>query len=215
MPRGIFITLEGGEGVGKTTQRKLLEERLPGLVPEYTFVFTREPGGTPFADKIRALILSDEAKDADGKTMFGLFAAARAEHLRHIVIPALREGKVVVSDRFATATFAYQAYAMDNPISEEFFGEYYGELDEVPSLTIILDLDPVVAQERVATRSTQDATHFDTRPEAFHQRLREGYQRFAKEYDGSGHSVVLIDASEPPEVVHEKIRACIAERIFR
>ena len=109
-----FITLEGGEGVGKTTQRKLLEERLPQLYPDQEFLFTREPGGSPFAEALRDTIFSKLAADADGKTMFGLFAAARADHIRRVIRPALAAGKVVICDRFAAATYTYQGCAMEN-----------------------------------------------------------------------------------------------------
>lgn len=206
-----FITLEGGEGVGKTTQMRLLSEQLPLLFKGRIFTFTREPGGTPFADLVRALILSNDAKDADGRTMFGLFVAARAEHLRRTIEPALAQGKTVVSDRFVAATFAYQVYAQDRPVSEELFDAYFKSLSHRPALTIVLDMDPALAQVRVQSRQKSDQvlTHFDARPQDFHVRLREGYQRFAKLYDSHDHRVALIDASSDPETVHEAIMTCI------
>jgi len=199
-----FITLEGGEGVGKTTQMKLLKERLPNLFPHREFVFTREPGGTPFSDKIRELILSDEGKEADGMTMFGLFAAARAEHIRRIIKPALSEGKTVISDRFVGATYAYQAYAQDNPIPEDLFEAHLLSLRCTPALTLILDVDPNVAQARVHDRqkSQQVLTHFDARPMEFHERLREGYLQFAKRYNTGIHRVILVDAQGSVEEIH-------------
>lgn len=200
-----FIALEGGEGVGKTTQVKLLQERLPKLFPSHDFVFTREPGGTPFSDKIRELILSEDAKEADGKTMFGLFAAARAEHIRRVIKPAFRERKTVVCDRYVAATFAYQACAQDGAIDHSFFAAYFRTLEYKPDLTIILDLDPVVAQERAKGRSTQAYTHFDARPLEFHSQLRRGYLLFEKLYDSTAHSVVTVDASKSPEDINNMI----------
>jgi dTMP kinase len=138
--------------------------------------------------------------------MFGLFAADRAEHIRRVILPAFVEGKVVVSDRFATATFAYQACAMDNPISETLFREYYKDLDLRPDLTVILDLDPEVSQARVASRATQALTHFDARPAQFHELLRSGYRQFARTYDLSeGSAVKIVSAEGDTEEVHGRI----------
>lgn len=206
---GEFIALEGGEGVGKTTQMNLLKERLPGLFPDRDFVFTREPGGTPFADKIRALILSDDAKEVDAKVMFGLFIAARAEHFRHTIIPAFEAGKTVVTDRFVGATYAYQACAQEDPIDKDLFDAYFSSLDYRPDLTIILDMDPEVAAARASGRTTQAYTHFDARSLDFHQRLRKGYEEFAERYNEANEHIVLINAEKGVEAVHAGIVALI------
>ncbi len=200
-----FIALEGGEGVGKTTQMRLLKERLPVLFPGHDFVFTREPGGTSFSDKIRELILSEDAKNADGKTMFGLFAAARAEHIRRVIGPAFGENKTVICDRYVAATYAYQAYAQDGAIERELFDAYFETLDYKPDLTIILDLDPAVARERVISRVGQSYTHFDARPLEFHELLRKGYASFEERYRRLYGSVKIIDADQSVEVLHEEI----------
>ena len=205
MARHRFLSLEGGEGVGKTTQMKLLKERLPELFPGHNFLFTREPGGTPMAEKIRDIILSPESADADGKTMFGLFAAARAAHLSRIIMPALAEGKVVVSDRFAAATYAYQVVAQENPILPGLFSEYYMQLEARPAMTIILDLDPRIAQERIRERAGLDKTHFDTRPIEFHEKLRKGYFGFATRFNNPNAHVAVISAEGSPDAVHEII----------
>ncbi len=196
-----LIALEGGEGVGKTTQMNLLKERLPQLFPERDFVFTREPGGTTFSDKIRELILSEDAKEADGRTMFGLFVAARAEHVRRIIDPALDAGKTIVTDRYVAATFAYQVVAQEHPMPEHFFAEYLCTIPR-PSLTVILDLDPAIARARAAERTTQALTHFDSRPLEFYVRLQHGYRKYANRYDNRA---VIIDANAPVEMVHERI----------
>lgn len=210
-----FIALEGGEGVGKTTQRKLLEERLPGLFPEQEFVFTFEPGGTRLGSAIREVILSEDAREAGGKTMFHLFAAARLDHQIHRVVPELEAGKVVVTDRYAAATFAYQVMAQDDPITKEKFTTYYYELLVRPALTIILDLDPDVAQARVQARAGQDSNHFDTRLIEFHHRLRDGYLQFQKDFYTSANQVVIVSADQQPEAVHAEIVAHIRERLAR
>lgn len=199
-----FITIEGGEGAGKSTQVKLLKERLPELFPEAGFCFTREPGGSEFAEELREVIFSSKAKELSGKGMFGLFATARQDHIERVIRPALDAGKAVICDRFAAATFAYQACAMRNPISEEFFKHYYQELDATPVVTIILDIDPVTGQERVAKRNGQDINHFDERDLEFHVGVRNGYHRFAELAPAC-----IIDAAPSQEEVFTAVLACI------
>lgn len=209
-----FIALEGGEGVGKTTQMNLLRERLPTLFPKYDFLFTREPGGTAFSDKIRELILSEDAKDADGKTMFGLFAAARAEHVRRVLAPAFGENKTIICDRYVAATYAYQVCAQEGALELELFDAYFETLDYKPDLTIILDLDPVVARRRVVSRTTQAYTHFDARPLEFHERLRKGYLSFKERYERSSYGdVEIVDADKSVETLHNEIVYLIGRRL--
>ncbi len=201
-----FISLDGGEGVGKSTQIQRLKNILPHMYPSRSFVFTREPGGTPFGEIVRSVILSDEAGDIDGEAMFGLFAAARADHVRRVIKPALVEGKVVISDRFVAATWAYQRFAQDNPISDELFSEHLKQLGVFPDLTILLDMEPEESQGRVLARRTQESTHFDEREIAFHARLREGYDSFARVYGAMDeYRVAMIDAGQSVEQVHREI----------
>ncbi len=199
-----FITIEGGEGAGKSTQVRLLRERLPNLFPGSEFCFTREPGGSPFAEELRAVIFSDGAKELSGKGMFGLFAAARQDHVERVIRPALDAGKAVICDRYAAATFAYQACGMPNPISEEFFKLYYAQLDARPAVTILLDIDPRIGTQRIASRNGQDLNHFDERDLAFHDRVRDGYRRF-----GEFAPVCVIDADNSIEEVFNDIVACL------
>lgn len=175
-----FITIEGGEGAGKSTQIRLLEKRLPELFPDAKFHFTREPGGSPYAEKLREVIFSSDAKHLSGKGMFGLFVTARQDHVEQVIRPKLDEGFTVICDRYAAATYAYQACAMRNPISEEFFKHYHKELDATPVVTIILDIDPRIGAKRVASRNGQDMNHFDERDLSFHDAVRDGYRRFAE-----------------------------------
>lgn len=200
----MFIALEGGEGVGKSTQKRLLEEHLPGRFPERTFAFTREPGGSPYAELIRETILRPEAKDADGLTLFGLYTAARADHVRNTIGPMLESGRVVVTDRFVGSTFAYQVCAMDNPASRELFDAHCRAIGVLPNLTIILDMDPALALQRLAGRA-EASNHLDERGLEFHQRLREGYELYGRVATNMGMNVAVIDAARPPEVVHEEI----------
>ncbi len=204
-----FITFDGGEGVGKTTQRKLLEERLPALFPNVSFLFTREPGGSEFAEYMRSVIFSSEAKHIGGDAMFGLFAAARKDHVRTRIVPALEGGQCVVSDRFVAATFAYQVCAMEDPLSLPEFQVHYASLRAKPDLTLLLDMDAARALTRVAARQGE-VTHFDERSLAFHERLREGYAEYARLY---ADTTCVINADQDPETVHADIVAAITDRL--
>lgn len=205
--KGRFISLDGGEGVGKTTQRELIKERIPAKYPHLEFVFTREPGGSPYAEEIRSVIFSESARTADGKTMFGLFTAARMDHVRRVIKPALEAGKVVICDRFMAATYAYQACAMENPISTASFQVHVAELEARPDLTLILDMSPERSLARVKRRSGE-VTHFDERELAFHERLRDGYYSFATLYNAG---TSLINADRTPEEVFVDIERKIQE----
>src|SRR5580693_10747415 len=148
--RGRFITLEGGEGVGKSVQAKRLEERLAALgIP---VVRTREPGGSPGAEALREAILSGFAADFNPTGQALLFSAARVDHLDKTILPALARGAWVVSDRFADSTRAYQGAAGNLP------PEFIASLERLtvgsnqPDLTLILDLDPEVGLKRAADR---------------------------------------------------------------
>jgi dTMP kinase len=199
-----FITIEGGEGAGKSTQLRLLKERFLELFPGTEACFTREPGGSPFAEELRSVIFSEGAKQLSGKGMFGLFAAARQDHIERVIRPALDAGKAVICDRFAAATYAYQACAMKNPISEEFFKRYYEELDATPVVTIILDIDPSIGARRIASRNGQDLNHFDERGPEFHEAVRDGYRRFAEFAPAC-----VINAEPSPEEVYARIVECL------
>lgn len=203
-----FITIEGGEGAGKSTQVRMLSERLPALFPDTKFLFTREPGGSPFAEELRAVIFSPGAKELSGKGMFGLFAAARQDHIERVIRPSLDAGKAVLCDRYAAATYAYQACAMQNPISEEFFRLYYQELEAIPAVTIILDIDPRVGKQRIATRNGEAPNHFDDQDFEFHDAVRDGYKRFAEFAPAC-----VINADRTPEEVFNDIVDCLRKHL--
>jgi len=174
--KGKFIVIEGGEGSGKTTIVKLIKETFPSLV------VTREPGGSPFAEKIRSLILSSDAKDADANTQFGLFWAARADHVKNTIIPALQKGISVISDRFDSSSFAYQIYGQENQHLKKLFFQvrkiYLGNC--IPDIYIFLDVDPKEGLKRRANEKGYDKNHFDERNLDFHIRIREGFLEFLK-----------------------------------
>jgi dTMP kinase len=176
--RGRFITLEGGEGVGKSVQAKRLEERLHAL--GLKVVRTREPGGSPAAEALREAILSGFAAKVGPATQALLFAAARVDHLEKTIRPALESGAWVISDRFADSTRAYQGAAGNLP------ADYIGDLERLtvgpntPDLTLILDLAPEIGLKRAAERQGRGrADRFESEGLPFHQTLRRAFLEIA------------------------------------
>ncbi|MBM4205903.1 MAG: dTMP kinase [Gammaproteobacteria bacterium] len=198
--RGRFITLEGSEGVGKSTNIAVIADtlRLLGI----DCVTTREPGGTPFAEEIRQLLLSVRAEPVSPNAELLLMFAARAQHLSELIEPALARGLWVVSDRFTDATFAYQGggRGMNTAVIEQLERIVQGSLR--PDLTLYLDLDPEVAANRLADRE-RDRFELESRP--FFARVRNAYLERAR----SAERYRIIDASESLEVVGQNIRAVI------
>jgi dTMP kinase len=199
-----FIAIEGGEGVGKTTQLTMLRERLPEKYPDRSFLFTREPGGSPYAEMIRGVILRPEAGDADALTLLHLYAAARTDHVRRTIKPALDRGEVVITDRFFGSTFAYQLRGMGGHELDPLFDLHVKTIGLIPDLTIILDMDPRVALSRIAERAGNN--HFDDRELPFHTRLRTGYTEYAARLQGQGLNVEIIEANRAAAAVHGEIR---------
>jgi dTMP kinase len=207
MSRGRLIVFEGGEGVGKTTQVTKLREYLPRAFPNESFVFTRQPGGAPFAEKIRELILSADAANATGETLFGLFIAARADSVAQTIEPALAAGSHVICDRYVAGTYAYQIMAQEAPQLEDSFWAH-NALVPKPDLTVFFDLDPAKAMERLALRGEQ--SHFDARELPFHTRIYEGFKSyFAKAQTNPA----VIDADRTIEEVEQDIRTLVTALI--
>ncbi len=203
MARGKFITLEGGEGCGKSTQAKRLKEALEASGVET--VFTREPGGTPLAEEIRRLI-KDQDEDAPcAASELLLFLAARAQLVRKVIRPALERGAWVVSDRFSDSTFAYQGYGrgIDLKLLETANGFACDDLK--PDLTLLLDVSPEVARVRMRGREAATATEADRIERAgedFHRRLREGFLELARREKDR---IVVIDANDSVEEVWNEV----------
>lgn len=186
MTRGKFITFEGGEGAGKSTQAILLAEALEKAGVET--LQTREPGGTFGAEAIRDLVLEGTSDRWSGMTELLLMYAARLDHVEKLIIPALERGVWVISDRFADSSLAYQGYAR---------GLGAGRVKDVheavmsgfePDLTILFDMDPVLAQKRVETRG-EGLTRFDAESLDFHKTLRKAFLEIADENPCRVHTV--------------------------
>ncbi|MGO4683490.1 dTMP kinase [Hyphomicrobium sp. 2TAF46] len=186
MKRGKFITFEGGEAAGKSTQAKRLAERLERA--GISVVVTREPGGTPVGEDVRELIMRD--RPTDPVTELLLFAAARAEHVTSVIRPALDDGTWVISDRFMDSTRVYQGklYGLEPEFIAQL--ERYTVAPDYPDLTLILDLPASAGVERAQLRGT--LSRYDAERIETHETLREGFLEIA---DAEPLRCVLIDAS--------------------
>ncbi len=204
MTKGLFITFEGGEGAGKSTQIKLLADYLEKKGKN--IVLTREPGGTPGADEIRALLTTGDANRWDKKTELFLFMAARSNHLVKKIWPAMEKGDIVISDRFFDSSLAYQCYGYG------YDADFYQESqmlyrcvagDFMPDLTLLLDIDPEIGIHRSATRAGENIEQrFEKKGIAFHQNIRNGYLQLAKTYPNR---YKIINANQSVEMVQNDI----------
>ena len=204
---GRFITLEGGEGAGKSTQIARLKGWLEGR--GRAVVATREPGGSPGAEMIRKLLVEGPVERWDGTTEALLHFAARHEHLRSIVWPALARGDWVVSDRFADSTLAYQGYGhgVDRRIFDELYKVAVGDFR--PDLTLVLDLPIETGLLRAAARRGAE-TRYESLPRDFHARVRAGFLEIAK---GDPKRCVVIDATGDIDTIAAAIARAASERL--
>lgn len=205
MTFGIFISFEGGEGAGKSTQIKHLADDLNR--EGYAVTLTREPGGSPLAEAIRTLLLTDQAASDDAMTQALLLAAARRDHILRTITPALEKGAIVLCDRFADSTRAYQGGQLTAD-----------EIDAVimlathglsPHLTILLDIPPKIGLMRAKMRSNQSDT-FERADIAFHEGVRSRFLAQARAEPGR---FMVLDATKPPLELADTIRAEVQTRI--
>ena len=203
---GPFITLEGGEGVGKSTQARRLADVLRARGLDVTL--TREPGGSPGAEAIRSLLLEGEAKRWTAGAEALLFAAARADHVAKTIRPALETGQWVVCDRFLDSSRAYQGAA--GAVGEEAILQLHqvGSLGFLPDRTLVLDLPGGEAAARAETRDAGSTDRIGGREAAFHGRVVAAFRSFASEEPGR---VRLIDASGSEEQVTRRLLSALSD----
>jgi len=204
-----FITFEGIEGSGKTTQIQLLSTHLDRSGVEH--VLTREPGGTPAGNQIRRLLLDPENRDLSPLAELLLYQAARAQHLARVIVPALAEEKIVLCDRYKDATRAYQGKGRQLPT------ELVEQLNRVdllalePDLTLLFDLDPATALARARRRegvALTEQSRFEQESMDFHQRVREAYRSLAA---ASPQRIRTVDAAGSIQDVHARVLATLTK----
>lgn len=205
-PYGQFITFEGGEGAGKTTQAKLLRDALEGAGVKT--VLTREPGGTKGAEAIRELVLGGASDRWSGMTELLLMYAARIDHVEKLIKPALARGVWVLSDRFTDSSLAYQGYARG--LGADRVRDVHAAVMDgfEPNLTIIFDMDPIIAQKRVTARG-EDLSRFDAESLDFHNTLRSAFLDIA---DANKSRITTVDADEPRQAVHTQILFALTQK---
>ena len=194
----MFVTLEGGEGAGKSTSRDFIVS----LLEEYNvpFIQTREPGGTQIGEALRALLLSKDGTAPSVTTELLMVFAARAQHLHEVIEPALRDGEWVLCDRFTDATFAYQGYGRGFDLGEIEALETLVQRGRHPDFTLLFDIDPQLGMARARQRAELD--RFEEEELAFFERVREGYLSRA-EFDSRFR---IIDASQSIDDVQDALR---------
>lgn len=208
--RGRFITFEGIEGSGKSTQIALLHDHLKAQGTKV--VLTREPGGTPIGDRIRQILLDPEHHGLDHAAELLLYAASRAQHLREVIGPALEAGKVVLCDRFSDATLAYQGYGrgLSIPMIEELDRMVTGSLR--PDATLLFDIDARTGLSRARGRNADRDLHREARFEnediAFHTRVRDGYYYLAHR---DPDRIRVVNASRTQQEVQQDVRKIVDE----
>ena len=196
---GVFIALEGGEGGGKSTQAGLLATWLEGR--GHRVLLTREPGGTEVGRRLRSIVLGHETDDLSPRTEALLYAADKAEHVDAVVLPALAEGHVVVTDRYVDSSLAYQGAGRTLDVAEVERVQRWATADLRPHLTVVLDVDPVVGLSRF-----EGADRIEAEPLEFHQRVRQGFLDLAAR--DPEHYLVL-PATGAPDEIHAQVRLAV------
>ncbi|MBV6632546.1 MAG: dTMP kinase [Alphaproteobacteria bacterium] len=205
MGEGLFITFEGADGAGKTTQIKHLAAYLEGQGK--TVVVTREPGGVPNGEAVRELLLSNPTQPWSSLTEAFLIAAARAEHVRKLIQPSLNEGKVVICDRYSDSTLAYQGYGRGVPLATLHELVNMAEQGARPDLTIILDIDIAAAAGRVGSRG-EAKTVFETTDNDFRTRVRNGFLDLAA---GDPNRCRVVDADREEATIAEEVEGLVKQ----
>ncbi len=203
--QGLLVVFEGVDGAGKTTQVKLLAGRL--AQSGYGPVITREPGGTRLGEAVRELLLDKRYGSLSVEAEVLLYAAARAQHVTEVIMPALREGKIVLCDRFTDSTLAYQGYGRGVSLPTLEAVNDFAACGVYPDLVLVLDLCPKEGLARIG-RTGRAADRMECEEVSFYSRVREGYLDLASRCPGRYR---VVDAGRPVEAVHEEIWRIVEE----
>ena len=206
----MFITLEGPEGSGKTTAVNAACKKLEEM--GYQIVRTREPGGTPIAEQIRNVILDKENTKMDPRTEALLYAASRRQHLVEKVWPAIKEGKIVICDRYLDSSLAYQGGARGLGVDNILNINLFATENTFPDLTLLFDIEPEVGLARIAANADREVNRLDLEKLDFHHKVRDTFLSLAKRYP---ERFVKIDASKSQEEVAKATLDAILERLCK
>lgn len=206
----MFITLEGPEGSGKTTAVEAAVNKL--IEMGYQIVRTREPGGTPIAEQIRNVILDKENTKMDPRTEALLYAASRRQHLVEKVWPALKEGKIVICDRYLDSSLAYQGGARGLGVDNILNINLFATENTWPDLTLLFDIDPKLGLERIAKNASREVNRLDLEKIEFHNKVRDTFLQLAKRFPDR---FVIIDASQDRETVAKDTLQAILNRLCK
>ncbi|MFA6619587.1 MAG: dTMP kinase [Bacilli bacterium] len=204
----MFITFEGGEGSGKSTAIKRIVAQLEK--EGYQVVLTREPGGTPISEEIRNVILDKKNTDMDPRTEALLYAASRRQHIVQKILPALKEGKLVLCDRFLDSSLAYQGGARGLGIENVLNVNLFATEGLEPDLTVLFDISPEEGLARITANSGREVNRLDVEKLSFHKKVRESFRSLAK---ADPKRYAIIDASKDKETVYQEAYQAIEERL--
>lgn len=202
---GLFLALEGGEGSGKSTQAALLVDWLESL--GQPVLLTREPGGTAVGAVLRRIVLDNATGELSPRTEALIYAADKAEHVDRVVLPALADGMIVLTDRYVDSTLAYQGAGRDLGVAELEAVARWATAELRPHLTIVLDIDPAIGHTRF-----EGADRMEAEPLEFHQRVRQHFLDLAA---ADPAHYLVVDASRTPEQIHHDIRAAVEPRLVQ
>lgn len=205
---GMFITIEGPEGSGKTTVAKNVVEKL--INEGYKVLYTREPGGVGIAEKIRDIILDVNNTNLDPRSEALLYAASRRQHLVEKVLPALNDGYIVICDRFVDSSLAYQGHARKIGIDEIYDINTFAIDTHWPDITILLDIEPEIGLQRIMKNRQDEVNRLDLEGLNFHNLVHEGYQIIKEKYASR---ITLVDGNQTPEVVFDSVYKLIKDKI--
>ncbi|UCH62634.1 MAG: dTMP kinase [Fidelibacterota bacterium] len=204
---GIFISFEGIDGSGKSTQVALLNERLEALDRAITVV--REPGGTVLSEQIRGLLLDHHSRGLSKRAEALLFSTARAQTVHEVIIPALERGEIVICDRYADSTIAYQGYGRELPLNEIITIQEFATRNIQPDLKVLLDLSVDVAATRLLGSY---ADRMESAGRAFQMRVRQGYLELAREAPDDW---LVLDGDQSKEIIASKIASYVEQEIIK
>jgi dTMP kinase len=206
----MFITLEGPEGSGKTTAVEAAVKKLEEM--GYQIVRTREPGGTPIAEQIRNVILDKNNTAMDPRTEALLYAASRRQHLVEKVWPALKEGKIVICDRYLDSSLAYQGGARNLGIDNVLNINLFATENTWPDLTLLFDIKPEIGLQRISANANREVNRLDLEKLEFHNKVRDSFLLLAKKYP---ERFIIIDASKDREQVAKDTLEAILSRLCK